>query len=79
MSEDIAARSCPTAVVNKQKKKTVADMDRESSADIALYAVVDETEVSCHKNYDENDYSNVEAEYTDLCATREEVAQPTLF
>ena len=33
--------------------------------------------MSCHKNYDENDYSNVEAEYTDLCATREEVAQPT--
>ena len=58
-------------------------MDQESTTDIALYAVVDETNKKrvlspeIHKNYDENDYSNVEAEYTELRATRKEETQPT--
>ena len=58
-------------------------MDQESSTDIALYTVVDETNKKrvlspeIHKNYDENDYSNVEAGYTELRATRKEETQPT--
>ena len=58
-------------------------MDQESTTDIALYAVVDETNKKrvlspeIQKNYDENDYSNVEAEYTELRATRREETQPT--
>ena len=58
-------------------------MDQESTTDIALYAIVDETNKKrvlspeIHKNYDENDYSNVEAEYTELRATRKEETQPT--
>ena len=42
-------------------------MDQESTTDIALYAIVDETHKKTvlspeiHKKYDENDYSNVEA------------------
>ena len=78
MSGFLAAGSCPTVVVNKQKKKTVAEMDQESSAVIALYDVVDETKKKevlspeIHKNYDENAYSNEEAEYTELRATRKE-------
>ena len=58
-------------------------MDQESTADIALYAVVDETNKKTvlspeiHKNYDKNDYSNVEAGYTELRATRKEETQPT--
>ena len=58
-------------------------MDQESTTDIALYAVVDETNKKrvlspeIHKNYDENDYSNVEAGYTELRATRKEETQPT--
>ena len=53
-------------------------MDQESTTDIGLYAVVDETNKKrvlspeIHKNYDENDYSNVEAEYTELRDTRKE-------
>ena len=53
-------------------------MDQESSAGIALYDVVDETKKEevlspeIHKNYDENAYSNEEAEYTELRATRKE-------
>ena len=78
MSGFLAAGSCPTVVVNKQKKKTVAEMDKESSAGIVLYDVVDETKKKevlspeIHKNYDENAYSNEEAEYTELRATRKE-------
>ena len=78
MSGFLAAGSCPTVVVNKQKKKTVAEMDQESSAGIALYDVVDETKKKevlspeIHKNYDENAYSNEEAEYMELRATRKE-------
>ena len=78
MSGFLAAGSCPTVVVNKQKKKTVAEMDQESSAGIALYDVVDETKKKevlspeIHKNYDENAYSNEEAEYTELRAARKE-------
>ena len=60
MSGDLTAESCPTyAVVDKRKKKKVAEMDQESSADISLYAVVDKAKkknVFCpdvHKNYDE--------------------------
>ena len=47
-------------------------MDQESTTDIALYDVVDETNKKrvlspeIHKNYDENDYSKVEAGYTEL-------------
>ena len=58
-------------------------MDQESTTDIALYAIVDETNKKTvlspeiHKNYDKNDYSNVEAEYTELRATRKEETQPT--
>ena len=58
-------------------------MDQESTTDIALYAVVDETNKKrvlspeIHNNYDENDYSNVEAGYTELRATRKEETQPT--
>ena len=58
-------------------------MDQESPTDIALYAVVDETNKKrvlspeIHKNYDENDYSNVEAGYTELHATQKEETQPT--
>ena len=58
-------------------------MDLESPTDIALYAVVDETNKKrvlspeIHQNYDENDYSNVEAEYTELRDTRKEEPQPT--
>ena len=58
-------------------------MDQESTTDIALYAVVDETNKKrvlspeIHKNYDENDYSNVEAGYTELRATRKEETHPT--
>ena len=76
MSGHLTAGSCPTAVVNK--KKTVAEMDQESSAGIALYEVVDETKKKevlsqkIHKKYDENVYSNEEAEYTELRATRKE-------
>ena len=76
MSGHITVGSCPTAVVNK--KKTVAEMDQESSAGIALYDVVDETKKKevlspeIHKNYDENAYSNEETEYTELRATRKE-------
>ena len=76
MSGHLTAGSCPTAVVNK--KKTVAEMDQESSAGIGLYEVVDETKKKevlspkIHNNYDENDYSNEEAEYTELRATRKE-------
>ena len=51
MIGDLAAGTCPTyAVVDKRKKKRVAEMDQESSADTALYAVVDKAK----KNYDEN-------------------------
>ena len=36
MSGDLADESCPIyAVVDKRKKKKVAEMDQESSADIA--------------------------------------------
>ena len=58
-------------------------MDQESTTDIGLYAVVDETNKKrvlspeIHKNYDENDYSNVEAGYTELRATKKEETQPT--
>ena len=58
-------------------------MDQESTTDIALYALVVETNKKTvlspeiHKNYDENDYSNVEAEYTELRDTRKEEPQPT--
>ena len=58
-------------------------MDQESTTDIALYDVVDETNKKrvlspeIHKNYDENDYSKVEAGYTELRAARKEETQPT--
>ena len=58
-------------------------MDLESTTDIALYATVDETNKKrvlspeIQKNYDENDYSNMESEYTELRATRKEETQPT--
>ena len=84
MSEDLAAGSCPTyAVVDKRKKKKVAQMVQESSADIALYAVIDKTKKKTvlspdiHKNYDENEYSTAEVKYTESHATREEESQPT--
>ena len=49
MSGDLVAESCPTyAVVDKRKKKKVAEMDQESSADIALYAVVDKAKRSMY-------------------------------
>ena len=72
MSGDRAAESCPTyAVVDKQKKKRVAEMDQENSADIALYAVVDKAKKKrvfspdIHKNYDENEYLSAEVECTE--------------
>ena len=84
MSGDLAAESCPTyAVVNKRKKKKVAQMVQESSADMALYAVVDKTKKKTvlspdiHKNYDENEYSTAEVKYTESHATREEESQST--
>ena len=84
MSGDLTAESCPTyAVVDKQKKKKVAEMDQESSADISLYAVVDKAKKKnvfspdVHKNYDENEYSTAEVKCTESCATREEETQPT--
>ena len=58
-------------------------MVEESTTDIALYATVDETNKKrvlspeIQKNYDENDYSNMESEYTELRATRKEETQPT--
>ena len=60
------------------KKKKVAEMDQESSADIALYAVVDKAKKKTvfspenHKNYDENEYSTAEVKCTESYATREE-------
>ena len=79
MSGDLVAESCPTyAVVDKRKKKKVAEMDQESSADIALYAVVDKAKKKyvfspdIHKNYDENEYSTAEVKCTESRATREE-------
>ena len=84
MSGDLAAESCPTyAVVDKRKKKKVAEMDQESSADIALYAVVDKAKKKTvfspdiHKNYDENEYSTAEVKCTESRAIREEESQPT--
>ena len=84
MSEDLAAGTCPTyAVVDNRKKKKVAEMDQESSADIALYAVVDKAKKKTvfspdiHKNYDENEYSSAEVKCTESHATREEESQPT--
>ena len=84
MSGDLVAESCPTyAVVDKRKKKKVAEMDQESSADIALYAVVDKAKKKnvfspdIHKNYDENGYSTAEVKCTESYATREEESKPT--
>ena len=84
MSGDLSSGSCPTyAVVDKRKKKKVAEMDQESSADIALYAVVDKAKKKyvfspdVHKNYDENEYSTAEVKCTESHATREEESQPT--
>ena len=84
MSGILAAGSCPTyAVVDKQKKKKVAEMDQESSADIGLYAVVDKAKMKSecspeiYKNYDDNEYSNVEEKCSESHASREEEVQPT--
>ena len=84
MSGDLVAGTCPTyAVVDKRKKKKVAEMDQESSADIALYAVVDKAKKKnvfspdIHKNYDENGYSTAEVKCTESYATREEESKPT--
>ena len=58
-------------------------MDQESSADIGLYAVVDkakkksECSPEIYKNYDDNEYSNVEKKCSESHASREEEAQPT--
>ena len=83
-SGDHAAESCPTyAVVDNRKKKKVAEMDQESSADIALYAVVNKAKKKSvfspdiHKSYDENEYSTAEVKCTVSHATREEESQPT--
>ena len=78
----LSPRSYPTYVV-KDKEKKVIEMDQESTTDIALYDVVDETNKKrvlspeIHKNYDENDYSKVEAGYTELHVARKEETQPT--
>ena len=84
MSGDLAAESCPTyAVVDKRKKKRVAEMDQESSADFALYAVVDKAKKKSvfspeiHRNYDDNGYSTAEGKSTESHATREEESQST--
>ena len=81
MSGDLADRSCPTyAVVDKRKKKTVAEMNRESSTDFALYAVVDKAKkkkVLSPAIHDDNEYSNVVGKSTESQATRKEEAQPT--
>ena len=84
MSGDLSAGACPTyAVVDKRKKKKVAEMDQESSADIALYAVVDKAKKKyvfspdVHKYYDENEYSTAEVKCTESRATREEESQST--
>ena len=83
MSGDFATESCPAyAVVDKQKKKKVAEMDQDSSADIALYAVVDKAKKKSafspdiQKNYDKNEYSTAKVKCTESHATREEESQP---
>ena len=69
------------AVVDKtKKKKKLPEIDRESSADIPLYAVVDKTQKKVlsqeiHQKYNENDYSDVELEYTASHATGKEEPQ----
>ena len=80
MSGDLASGSCPTyAVVDIKKKKKVAESDQESSADIALYAVVDKIKkkvVSSNKNYNESVYTYMEGESTGSHAViREEESQ----
>ena len=81
MSGDLADGSCPTyAVVDKRKKKTVAETNRESSTDFALYAVVDKAKkkkVLSPAIHDDNEYSNVVGKSTESQATRKEEAQPT--
>ena len=84
MSGNLAAGTCPTyAVVDKRKKKKVAEMDQDSSADIVLHAVVDKAKKmsvfspEIYKNYDDNEYSNVEGKCSESRASREEEAQPT--
>ena len=86
MSGDLSAGSCPTyAVVDKRKKKKVAEMDQESSADIALYAVVDkakkksEFSPDIHKNYDENEYSTAEVKCTESYEEKKSPSLHTLF
>ena len=81
MSGDLAAGSCPTyAVVDKRKKKAVAEMNQESSTGFALYAVVDKAKkkkVLSPAIHDDNEYSNVVGKSTELQATSKEEAQPT--
>ena len=81
MSGDLAGGSCPTyAVVDKRKKKAVAEMNRESSTGFALYAVVDKAKkkkVLSPAIHDDNEYSNVVGKSTELQATSKEEAQPT--
>ena len=82
MSSDLLSDSCPTyAIVDiKEKKKKVAERDQKSSADTALYAVVNKKErvhsKEVHKN-DHNIYSNVESESTELYAVRQDEPQLT--
>ena len=82
MSSDLLSDSCPTyAVVDiKKKKKKVAESDHESSADTALYAVVNKKErvhsKEVYKN-DHNIYSNVESESTEFYGVRQDEPQPT--
>ena len=68
----------PEAILEKLEPM---EMDQESSADIALHAVVDKAKkksvFSPDKNYDENEYSTAEVKCTESHPTREEESQPT--
>ena len=78
MSGDLAAGSCPTyAVVDKRKKKKVAEMDQESSAVVDKAKMKSKCSPEIYKNYDDNEYSNVEGKCSESHASREEEAQPT--